>query len=349
MEAGEPFDLVAYIAVGEHAGSFLHYPDGEARPDRDPERVPRPRARRPHVILKLHGAVDRHNAEHDSYVITEDHYIDYLARPEFRPAPVTLAAKLRRSHFLFLGYSLRDWNLRVILHRIWGEQRLRYRSWAVQLDPEEIDRRFWEDRDVDIFDVALEEYVSSLAAARRPLRRSGAMSAVRVAAPPAPARAATCPYRGLLPFSEADARYFFGRDADRELIAANLIAARLTLLYAPSGVGKTSVLLAGVRTTRCSRSTARRGARTGVPPRGRPALERRPARRDRGRARRGRRARARRGRSTCRATCAGRPAARLAGRDRHHAAAGARPVRGVPALPRRAGSPEAGARDRRAR
>ena len=51
----------------------------------------------------------------------------------------------------------------MILHRIWGEQRLRYRSWAVQLDPEEIDRRFWEARDVDIFDVELEEYVASLA------------------------------------------------------------------------------------------------------------------------------------------------------------------------------------------
>ena len=115
------------------------------------------------MILKLHGAVDRVNAEHDSYVITEDHYIDYLTRTELSGLlPVTLAAKLRRSHFLFLGYGLRDWNLRVILHRIWGEQRLRYRSWAVQREPEEIDRRFWEARDVDIFDVRLEDYVEAL-------------------------------------------------------------------------------------------------------------------------------------------------------------------------------------------
>ena len=32
----------------------------------------------------------------------------------------------------------------------------------MQLHPEEIDRRFWEARDVDIFDVELEEYVNSL-------------------------------------------------------------------------------------------------------------------------------------------------------------------------------------------
>ena len=72
------------------------------------------------------------------------------------------------------------------------------------------------------------------------------MTTVRAARRSARPRSVTCPYRGLLPFSEDEARYFFGRDADREIIAANLIATRLTLLYSPSGVGKTSVLLAGV-------------------------------------------------------------------------------------------------------
>jgi hypothetical protein len=164
--AGEAFDLVAYLAVGEHAGSFVHQ-----SPDQEPVIIRVPNEYRAlaldqrSVILKLHGAVDRTNAELDSYVITEDHYIDYLTRTELSGLlPVTLAAKLRRSHFLFLGYSLSDWNLRVILHRVWGQQRLRYRSWAVQRGPAEIDRRFWEARDVDIFDVDLEEYVGELRA-----------------------------------------------------------------------------------------------------------------------------------------------------------------------------------------
>jgi hypothetical protein len=87
------------------------------------------------VILRLHGAVDRVGSEWDSFVITEDHYIDYLTRADISNLlPVTLAARLRRSHYLFLGYRLRDWNLRVILHRIWGQQRLTYKSWAIQQD-----------------------------------------------------------------------------------------------------------------------------------------------------------------------------------------------------------------------
>lgn len=60
--------------------------------------------------------------------------------------------------------------------------------------------------------------------------------------------APTSPYKGLAPFddSDIDALLFFGRERDSEIIAANLMAARVTVLYGPSGFGKTSVLRAGV-------------------------------------------------------------------------------------------------------
>jgi WD40 repeat protein len=59
---------------------------------------------------------------------------------------------------------------------------------------------------------------------------------------------APSPYKGLAPFedSDADALLFFGRQRESEVIAANLIASRITVLYGPSGVGKSSVLRAGV-------------------------------------------------------------------------------------------------------
>ncbi|HEV7842894.1 MAG TPA: hypothetical protein VGO69_04315, partial [Pyrinomonadaceae bacterium] len=55
-----------------------------------------------------------------------------------------------------------------------------------------------------------------------------------------------CPYKGLQPYTEADRAFFFGRERDSEIIASNLYAAPLTVLYGESGVGKSSVLLAGV-------------------------------------------------------------------------------------------------------
>jgi WD40 repeat protein len=56
------------------------------------------------------------------------------------------------------------------------------------------------------------------------------------------------PYKGLAPFedSELDALLFFGRERECEVIVANLLASPLTVLYGPSGVGKSSILRAGV-------------------------------------------------------------------------------------------------------
>jgi WD40 repeat protein len=54
------------------------------------------------------------------------------------------------------------------------------------------------------------------------------------------------PYVGLKPYTDEDALRFFGREQERKIISANLIASRLTLLYGSSGVGKSSVLRAGV-------------------------------------------------------------------------------------------------------
>jgi len=56
------------------------------------------------------------------------------------------------------------------------------------------------------------------------------------------------PFKGLAPFeaSDLDALLFFGRERERELIVENLLASRLTVLYGASGVGKTSLLRAGV-------------------------------------------------------------------------------------------------------
>jgi WD40 repeat protein len=54
------------------------------------------------------------------------------------------------------------------------------------------------------------------------------------------------PYFGLDYYDEKFGAWFFGREADGSKIITNLRAARLTLLHAESGVGKTSLLRAGV-------------------------------------------------------------------------------------------------------
>jgi roadblock/LC7 domain-containing protein len=54
------------------------------------------------------------------------------------------------------------------------------------------------------------------------------------------------PYQGLTPYVEDDAGWFFGRDEWCEVIGDNLRAYSITVLYGASGVGKSSLLRAGL-------------------------------------------------------------------------------------------------------
>jgi hypothetical protein len=170
-EVGEPFDVVWYEAKpGPLQGFFFHRP-----PEGDVVAIDIPNeytglalAQRP-VIVKLHGAIDRGDSRRDSYVVTEDSYIDYLAgRDVGEQIPFALRQRMDDSHFLFLGYSMRDWNLRVILNRIWGAQQLDLKSWAVQREPSMasarvIEEALWRDRgNVELLYIDLKEYVKGL-------------------------------------------------------------------------------------------------------------------------------------------------------------------------------------------
>jgi hypothetical protein len=122
------------------------------------------------VILKLHGEVERSDPHWDSYVITEDDYIEYLAAGDIsHQIPILLREHMADCSYLFLGYSLRDWNLRVILNRIWGQQELDVRSWAIQRSGgtrfDEIEQELWTRRGkVQLLYCELDDYVAGLTA-----------------------------------------------------------------------------------------------------------------------------------------------------------------------------------------
>ena len=160
----EPFDLVFYDPEtpepgGSPRGRFLHQ-----RPDSEPEPIERPNEcdypfleDRP-VILKIHGTVGR------PVVITEDHYIDYLADEAFTKLPKRLLTRLCNSHLLFLGYSLRDWNFRVFLRRVKRNRTQDFTSWAVVKSTDDDEPAFWWERArVEIVPHDLRDYVIRLA------------------------------------------------------------------------------------------------------------------------------------------------------------------------------------------
>ena len=161
----EELDVVTYIAEGPLRGRFVHTPPGE-----EPRAVELPNAytdlslERRTVLLRLRGMVDASpDRRWESLVVTEDDHIDYLGPTELESAiPVTLAAQLRHSHLLFLGYDLSDWNLRLVVSRLRGGRPAPYASWAVRATPSALELAFWRRLDVQAVGVDENAFASLL-------------------------------------------------------------------------------------------------------------------------------------------------------------------------------------------
>jgi hypothetical protein len=179
----EPFDLAVWLAAGKGRGRFLHIPWYDAA-DREIEPISRPNeyvefpiddygdlSRT--VIMKIHGG-----ALHDAppglqaptgFVVTEDDYIGFLSESSVENlVPTQLLKKLRDSHFLFLGYAVREWSLRVFLRRVWHEGEPGATSWAVQGGADEVDDDFWRTLEVERFDLPPADYLADLERFLRP-------------------------------------------------------------------------------------------------------------------------------------------------------------------------------------
>jgi hypothetical protein len=94
------------------------------------------------VVFHLHGHVEFS----ESLVVTEDDYLDFMvnvqrktSRAEDAVLPPKVEAALADTSLLFLGYGLRDWNLRVLLRALvaHAESTGRRTSVSVQLSPSE--------------------------------------------------------------------------------------------------------------------------------------------------------------------------------------------------------------------
>lgn len=174
-EANEDFDVAVYMAPGtEQAGRFVHLPwAGEPRAIEKPNEytdfpiVALDRSMLRTVIVRISGAVDDPSAGfpwEDNYVITEDHYIGYLGnRPPGEVVPGQILAKLKKSDYLFLGYTIADWRLRVFLQRIWQGPKLGgAKYWAVEQEPDPLERDLWQQAGVRLYQSSLTGYLQGL-------------------------------------------------------------------------------------------------------------------------------------------------------------------------------------------
>lgn len=197
QELGCPYDLVVHPTDRKDmAGSIMWWKHGAQDPawlranqlaiDLD----------KTTVLYKMHGTTSKLLSEFDSYVITEEDYIEFLSLMTSQEAiPQLFTTHFYTRQFLFLGYGLRDWNFRVMLKNLKekpkpsreksnepggnselpkpqnenGRKRTELKSWAIQHDPSELERILWTSRDVILFKEDLNKFVDGLRKHTKPL------------------------------------------------------------------------------------------------------------------------------------------------------------------------------------
>ncbi len=120
------------------------------------------------LVYKLHGSLD----DIDSMIMTEDNYIDFLiSMIEGNPKiPDKIKTIFDTCSILFIGYGLKDWNIRVLLRYFRKTDR---RSFAVQKDGAVANDKeaakewenmvlYWEKKEVSVYNCDALEFLREL-------------------------------------------------------------------------------------------------------------------------------------------------------------------------------------------
>jgi energy-coupling factor transporter ATP-binding protein EcfA2 len=258
-EASEPYDLLTYVTGEADRPALVHYP-WSAEPEiiGDPGRylrLPIDDLGMPlrTVIVKPLGGVraDRSDNRRDRFIVTSDEVDEHLtARGISELLPVQLVAVLRDSDLLFIGHRPRDRSVHFMMRGLRTRGNL---AWVVDRNADVEDKRTWGSQHVAAYAVDPGDYVAALGRrlAQHGVERPEGSTTMPVPLSPVPFddhTAPTSPFLGLDAYGEQQQDWFFGREQERASLLATLRAQPLTVLYGPSGVGKTSLLRAGVIT-----------------------------------------------------------------------------------------------------
>jgi hypothetical protein len=156
MLAGLPFKIIVTTNYDRMLESALRksedekepqvivYNPDESKPTQD---VVDPPAERP-LVFKMHGDIE----DGGSMVITDEDYITFLQRmsdkESLHPVPQTVRYRMQSWPTLFVGYSLRDYNLRLLFRTLrWRIDLAKSKSsFSVDRDPDPLVLKVLQDK-----------------------------------------------------------------------------------------------------------------------------------------------------------------------------------------------------------
>lgn len=100
------------------------------------------------LVFKMHGDLDKP----ESIVITDEDYITFVQRMSDKikqqPIPETVLYRMGRWPTLFVGYSMHDYNLRLLFRTLrWKIDEARFpRSYSIDFRPDPLILKVWQDK-----------------------------------------------------------------------------------------------------------------------------------------------------------------------------------------------------------
>lgn len=185
-------------------------------------------------LIKLAGCV----SQPDSLVVSQDRLM-WLSTA-IDQVGIIVRGILVTKTLLFVGYRLDDPFLEMVHTLLQTSPTYSRRRYILAEEESEASAAVWRHRGYDLVSGPVRRSLARLAQEGAPRGRS-----LRVQTAEQP-RTRTKPFKFLDYFTEGDAEVFFGRDADSALIAAMVASSPFVLITGVSGVGKTSLINAGL-------------------------------------------------------------------------------------------------------
>lgn len=194
------------------------------------------------LLVKLYGDIDNKS----SIVITQDDFIGFF--DQLPSISTVLKYYFSTKSLLFLGYDLSDSHfLRLYTYANKITKGYQRRAFLIKKESSEYEKKLWDQRNLTILETSTEEFLSELERSivnRRLPPKDVITSNVHLEESNNPVH--KTPYKFLSNFEEQDADIFFGREHDVVQATQKLLSSRIMVLCGKSGIGKTSLLLAGI-------------------------------------------------------------------------------------------------------
>ncbi|MFE0146493.1 SUMF1/EgtB/PvdO family nonheme iron enzyme [Nonomuraea sp. NPDC059007] len=185
-------------------------------------------------LIKLAGCVSRP----ESVVISQDQLMWFSTAMD--QVGILVRGILLTKTLVFIGYALDDPYLEMLHTLLQTSPTHSRRRYIVTDQKIPAMAAIWGRRGYELISGELTESLTELASRVNPRGRSLHL------APSDRQLFALRPFRFLDYFTEADLEVFFGRDHDSALLASMVVSSPFTLIVGPSGVGKTSLVNAGL-------------------------------------------------------------------------------------------------------